>query len=70
IPTMTHRVPSRPNEMESKKQPGHPLPQVVWNKISSHPNSLPTKIVKHKTKASDRPSSAESGGVRQIDRSA
>lgn len=52
------------------KQPGHPLPQVVWNKISSHPNTLPTKIVKHKTKASDRPSSAESGGVRQIDRSA
>jgi hypothetical protein len=28
-----------------RQQRGHPLPQVVRNKISTHPDTLPTKIV-------------------------
>ncbi len=31
---------------------GHPLSQVVRNKISMHPDTLPTKIVEHKTRSS------------------
>lgn len=31
---------------------GHPFPQVVRNKISTHPDTLPTKIVEHKTRSS------------------
>ncbi|MFF6771993.1 hypothetical protein ACFY8W_00300 [Streptomyces sp. NPDC012637] len=32
------------------QQRGHPLPQVVRNKISTHPDTVPTKIVEHKTR--------------------
>jgi hypothetical protein len=31
---------------------GHPLPQVVRNKISTHPDTLPIKIGKCKTRSS------------------
>ncbi|CAL9428813.1 hypothetical protein SUDANB6_02005 [Streptomyces sp. enrichment culture] len=32
------------------QQWGYPLPQVVRNKISTHPDTLPTKIVEYKTR--------------------
>ena len=32
-----------------RQQRGHPLPQVVSNKIITHPDTLPTKIGKRKT---------------------
>jgi hypothetical protein len=32
------------------QQRGHPLPQVVRDKISTHPDTLPTKIVEYKTR--------------------
>ncbi|CAM5672473.1 hypothetical protein SGRIM128S_09215 [Streptomyces griseomycini] len=35
-----------------RQQRGHPLPQVVRNKISTHPDTLPTKIDKRKTRSS------------------
>ncbi|MFC8957967.1 hypothetical protein ACFT8P_35905 [Streptomyces sp. NPDC057101] len=31
-----------------RQQRSHPLPQVVRNKISTHPDTLPTKIVECK----------------------
>ncbi|ARZ71916.1 hypothetical protein SMD11_6340 [Streptomyces albireticuli] len=34
------------------QQRSHPLPQVVRNKISTHPDTLSTKIVKRKTHSS------------------
>lgn len=34
------------------QQRGHPLPQIVRNKISMHPDTLPTKIVERKTRSS------------------
>lgn len=35
-----------------RQRRNHPLPQVVRNKISTHPDTLPTKIVGHKTRSS------------------
>jgi hypothetical protein len=35
-----------------RQQRGHPLPQLVRNKLSTHPDTLPTKIVEHKTRSS------------------
>ncbi|WP_167467466.1 hypothetical protein [Streptomyces rishiriensis] len=35
-----------------RQQRSHPLPQVVRNKISTHSDTLPTKIVQHKTRSS------------------
>ena len=32
------------------QQRGHPIPQVVRNKISTHPDTLPTGIVEYKTR--------------------
>lgn len=29
-----------------RQQRSHPLPQVIWNKISAHSDTLPTKIPK------------------------
>lgn len=34
------------------QQRSHPLPQVVRDKISTHPDTLPTKITEHKTHGS------------------
>ncbi len=35
-----------------RQQRSHPLPQVVRNKISTHSDTLPTKIVQRKTRSS------------------
>jgi hypothetical protein len=34
------------------QQRSHPLPQVVRNKIGTHPDTLPTKIAERKTRSS------------------
>ena len=35
-----------------RQQRSHPLPQAVRNKISTHSDTLPTKIVQHMTRSS------------------
>ena len=35
-----------------RQQRSHPLPQVVRNKISTHPDTLPTKLATRKTHSS------------------